>query len=108
MNYIGNGFSANMIEGDATIKITTITKEEFTSAGETAKSIIGHPEIAETFGLTLNRESITLKEGDTLYVVSPAKRPLAGKSVEDGAKYTFIPEREGYAYKKVEIIEVKN
>ena len=73
-------------------------------AGKTAKSIIGHPEIAKNFNLELNRESITLQKGDELFVVTPSKRPAEGKTVENGAKYEFIPESEGYTYRKLEVI----
>lgn len=94
-----------MIKGDATIKITTITKNEFIKAGKTATSTIGHPEIAKTFNLPLNRTSITLKPNDELYIVLPQKRPKANELVENGAKYTFIPESEGYTYKKITIMK---
>ena len=103
MKYIGNGFSVSMVDGDATITIKTIDKEAFIRAGETAKSIIGHPEIAQKFGLQLNRESITLHEGDVLYVVTPSRRPAENKTVENGARYEFIPESMGYTYKKIEV-----
>ena len=103
MIYIGNGFSVAMLREDATIRIQTITKQEFLDAGKTAYSIIGHPEIANHFGLRLNRETVTLTEGDVLYVVTPSKRPKAGELVENGAKYQFIPESEGYAYKKIRV-----
>ena len=103
MKYIGNAFSVAMIDGDFTVSIKTINKEEFVEAGKTARSIVGHPEIAEHFGLQLNRESITLKEGDVLYVVTPTRRPAENKTVENGAKYEFVPESEGYAYRRIEI-----
>ncbi len=102
-HYIGNGFSVAMIDGDATITIKTITKTDFINAGKTAKSIIGHPEIAQIFGLELNRESITLDVGDILYVVTPARRPAEHKNVQNGAKYEFVPESEGYTYKMIEV-----
>ena len=99
--YIGNGFSVAMLREDAIIEIKTITKKEFLEAGKSAYSIIGHPEIADLFKLRLNRETVTLTEGDVLYVVTPSKRPKAGELVENGAKYQFIPESEGYAYKEI-------
>lgn len=103
MKYIGNAFSINMIDGDGTITVKTITKNQFVKAGNHAKSIIGHPEIAKLFGLPLNRESITLKKGDMLYVVTPASRPMAHQIVENGAKYEFVPESQGYTYKVIQV-----
>ena len=103
MKYIGNAFAIGMIDSGI-VKVDKITKSDFVEAGKTAYSIVGHPEIAENFGLKLNRESITLKTGDILYVVSPSQRPMAGKMVENGAKYEYIPESQGYVYKKVTIM----
>ncbi len=107
MEYIGNAFSLGMTPyEEVTIKVQTITKKEFVEAGKTAYSVIGHPEIAEQFQLPLNRESITLEIGDVMYVVNPRRRPDEGLTVENGAKYTFIPESEGYVYKRVTLEEV--
>jgi hypothetical protein len=83
------------------IRVETISKQEFVDAGRTAYSVIGHPEIAEMFGLPLNRESVTLERGDVMYVVNPSRRPNEGMTVENGCKYQFIPESEGYVYKRV-------
>ena len=105
VKYIGNAFSVNMIDGDGTITIKTITKNQFMKAGNHAKSIIGHPEIAKNFNLPLNRESITLKKGDQLFVVTPATRPMANQEVANGATYNFIPEEEGYTYKVIQVLE---
>ena len=106
VKYIGNGFSMGMIPNeDILISVKTITKTQFIKAGNHAKSIIGHPEIAEIFDLPLNRESITLKKGDILYIVSPSTRPKANQMVENGARYEFIPEEMGYTYKQIQILE---
>lgn len=106
MKYIGNGFSMGMITNeDVLISVKTITKNQFLRAANHSKSIIGHPEIAELFGLPLNRESITLKKGDILYIVSPTTRPKANQVVENGATYNFIPESEGYTYKQIQLLD---
>ncbi len=104
MKYISNAFAASMIN-EGTVKFEKISKEMFINAGKTSKSIIGHPEIAQHFNLELNRESITLEKGDVLFVVTPSKRPMEGKMVEDGAKYQFITEDEGYEYRKITVVE---
>ena len=102
MEYIGNAFSLGMTPyEEVNIRVETISKEDFCRAGRTAYSVIGHPEIAEMFGLPLNRESVTLERGDVMYVVNPMRRPNAGMTVENGCKYQFIPESEGYVYKRV-------
>lgn len=103
MEYIGNAFSPSMIRGDALIRIEAITREEFCNKRYDAISIIGHPEIAEHFGLKLNRQSILLYPGDELYIVMPRVRPYENKRVENGAKYEFVPEEKGYIYKKITV-----
>ena len=89
---------------DATINIKNINKKMFLDMIPYAKSICGHPEIAEHLSIKLNRESITLHQGDVLYIVLPASRPNAGQRVEDGAKYKFISEDEGYVYKMITVL----
>ena len=102
MEYIGNAFSLGMTPyEEVNIRVETISKQEFCRAGRTAYSVIGHPEIAEMFHLPLNRESVTLERGDVMYVVNPSRRPNEGMTVENGARYQFIPESEGYVYKRV-------
>lgn len=97
MEYVGNGFSPNMIESNATIEIQRISKATFEQAiRDGAKSIIGHPEISEMFKVPLNRVSITLDCGDTLYLVTPNQRL-------NTTEYTFIPETEGYVYRKITV-----
>jgi len=107
MKYIGNAFSINMIPDEAIISIKTITKTQFIRAGKHAKSIIGHPEIADLFNLKLNREGISLKKGDMLYIVTPSQRLHQKERVEDGAAYRFVPESEGYTYKIVQVLSME-
>lgn len=92
--YVANGFSLNMIEGKATLIKEPVHKEQFLKACKTGKSIIGHPEIAETFNVELNRETVKLDYGDIVYVVSPRQRLKT-------EQYTFIEESEGYCYNRV-------
>ena len=97
MFYISNAFSPNMIDDEGVVRITRIDKEEFVRAGEYANSVIGHPEIAEHFGLEYNRQNIALLPGDVLYIVTPGHRPK-------NQCYTFVPEREGWVYRKIEVL----
>jgi hypothetical protein len=86
-----------MIQDEGIVKFTQITKDEFVSAGEYANSCIGHPEIAEAFGLEYNRESISLLPGDTLFIVTPGHRPK-------NALYNSVPEEKGWIYRKCEVL----
>ena len=97
--YISNAFSPNMIQDEGIVKFTQITKDEFVSAGEYANSCIGHPEIAEAFGLEYNRESISLLPGDILFIVTPGHRPK-------NQLYTFVPESKGWIYRRIEVLDV--
>lgn len=112
MIYIGNAFSINMIQQhEALLKIEMIDKTTFRDKirmidkyPQGVKSIIGHPEIAKTFNAPLNRESITLSYTDVLFIVVPSHRPYENQIIENGHKYEFIPESEGYSYYRVEIL----
>ena len=95
--YISNAFSPNMIQDEGVVRITRIQKEDFVKAGEYANSVIGHPEIAEAFGLEYNRESISLLPGDVLYIVTPGHRPK-------NQLYTFVPEEKGWIYRRIEVL----
>ena len=96
-NYISNAFSPNMIEDEGIVKITRVDKEAFVKAGEYCNSVIGHPEIAEAFGLEYDRENIALLPGDVLYVVTPGHRPKSQLG-------TFIPEGKGWIYRRIVVL----
>ena len=97
MNYISNAFSPNMVGDDVCVRFKVITKDEFVRAGEYSYSCIGHPEIADHFGLEYNRQSIALLPGDVLYIVTPGPRPK-------GECYNFIPEVKGWIYRKCTVV----
>lgn len=82
MHYISNAFSLNMIPKHCSIRI-------FETDAQSAQnphlySIVGHKETAERLGVKLNRESITLRIGDTLIVAQ-----YSGPRLEEGA--TSLP-----------------
>ena len=111
MKYIGNAFSPAMIkktEGDVIISIKTISKQQFMKAKNHAKSIIGHPELAEYFDLTLNRESISLKRGDMLYIALPSKRYKEGKIIMYGGSEQFNVQNADFTFKLIQVLEKKN
>lgn len=108
MKYIGNAFSPAMIkkaEGDVFISIKTISKQQFMKVRSHAKSIIGHPELAEYFNLTLNRESIYLKPGDMLYIALPSKRYKEGEIVMYGDVEPFDVKNTDFTFKLIQVLE---
>ena len=108
MKYIGNAFSPAMFkkeEGDILVSIKTITERQFMKARNHAKSIIGHPELAEHFGLELNRESVCLTRGDMLYIALPSIRYKAGKkNVKYGDDDPYDTSIE-FIYKLIQVLD---
>lgn len=108
MKYIGNAFSPAMFkkeEGDILVSIKTITEHQFMKARHHAKSVIGHPELAEHFDLPLNRESVYLKRGDMLYIVLPSTRYKAGqKDVKYGDDDPYDTSIE-FIYKLIQVLD---
>ena len=98
MEYVANGFSPNMVNGDFNLQFTVINKTEFMSAIKTAYSIIGHEDIAAALNVEYNRESITLTDGDILYLVTPKYRP----KIESG-EYQFISDMNQWVFRRVEV-----
>lgn len=98
--YIANGFSPNMIRDNAVVEFKTTTKQAFMDACKDGKSIVGHPEIAEKFHVPLNRVTVELECGDTLYVVSPRQRLKT-------EQYEFISDEEQYQYKRIHIMKLE-
>jgi hypothetical protein len=97
MKYVTNGFSPNMIKGNFTLKFKQISEKQFLTQAKNAYSVIGHEDIAKTLGLKYNREQITLKDGDELYIVTPSFRP----KIDETGKYKYIPKEEGWTYRKI-------
>lgn len=102
MKYVANGFSPSMVDGDFILHFKTISEEEFNDNIKNAISIIGHEEIAKELGVEYNRTTITLQNGDVVYLVSPKYRP----SITEEGKYTHIPKEEGWNYRVIKIMEV--
>ena len=108
VKYVGNAFSPAMIndnEGKITLTIDTITKNQFMKACTKAKSIIGHPELSELFNVKLNRESVTLKKGDILYVVSPKRRYKEGEIVKYGDIYEKLSVDKDFVYRQIQVLD---
>ena len=108
MKYIGNAFSPAMFresEGDIIVSIKTITENQFLKVREHAKSVIGHPELAEYFQLPLNRETVHLKRGDMLYIALPRRRYKEGQTVKYGDVEHYDVENTDFVYKLVQVLE---
>lgn len=108
MKYIGNAFSPAMFkeeDRDMMVNIKTITKHQYLKVRDHAKSVIGHPELAEYFELPLNRETVHLRKGDQLYVALPKKRYREGESVRYGEPLVeFRPEEYEFVYKLIQVL----
>lgn len=96
--YVASAFSFQMLENilDFGIDGTEISKKEFDKIKFNTYSIIGHEDTARVLGVPFNRESITLKKGDVLYVAQ-----LQGGRLPEGA--TELPEGFSFKYIRVEV-----
>ena len=90
--FLLNAFSLQMLEGDATVKFTEVSKlpEGLTSA-------IGHQDTANVLGVEMNRINVTLKKGDIAYVAQ-----LQGGRLPEGS--TTLPEGYSFKFIKVEVL----
>nr|DAS76579.1 MAG TPA: DNA binding protein [Caudoviricetes sp.] len=101
MNYIANAFSLQMVPSDHIILCTDISPEE---VPRTVKSCIGHTDTAAIvsamlgFEIPANRESITLKSGDYLYVAQ-----VVGGRLPEGT--TTLPDGVSIIFKRVFVID---
>lgn len=95
MKYLSNSFSGQMVTSDNVwINRTTIAPEEVPAD---AKSVIGHPDTARVVSgilgreIPFNRESITLEEGDELYVaqITGGRLPEGATTLPEGASMVF-------------------
>jgi hypothetical protein len=92
-NYLLNAFSLQMLQGDATIKVT-----EGSTLPQGLTSAIGHQDTAAVLGVECNRINVTLQPGDVAYVAQ-----LQGGRLPEGA--TTLPEGFSFKFLRVEIAE---
>lgn len=119
--YLLNAFSLQMLEGDAMVRFTEVSREEVFNTGhwETRPfndeggipdgmggeqfwesdlvSAIGHQDTANVLGVPMNRISVTLKKGDTAFVAQ-----LQGGRLPEGS--TTLPEGFSFKFIKVEVL----
>jgi hypothetical protein len=67
--YVGTAFSMQMSEGGVgLIEYVEISEQTFRKLMAGAVSYVGHKDMAEFLGVPVNRENLTLKDGDVLYL----------------------------------------
>jgi len=94
MIYVSNAFSLNMIEYNLDMKVWHLSERPSDKVLASAKSVVGHQQIADIIGVPFNRETVELKGGDLLLVAQ-----YKGPRLPEGA--TELP--EGAAIKWVAV-----
>lgn len=93
---MGNGFSSAMLsELDVVIIQKEITYERFCAESYTAKSVIGHEDLAELLGLEYNPGTITVNPGDVYIEIISVGGKLPKKipswvSIPDWIELRFV------------------
>jgi hypothetical protein len=93
MNYLGNAFSLQMLEGTP----AAIRVEEVETFPADAVSIVGHADTARVLGVACRRVNLTLTAGDVLYVAQ-----FMGGRLPEGA--TTLPEGVTLKIMRVEVV----
>lgn len=96
MKYLSNAFSLQMLSGDSLISTAEIQPEEISR--EDFLSVIGHADTANVLSGILNRDvpcnrqNVTLKAGDVLYVaqLTGGRLPEGSKNLPEGFSFKFI------------------
>ena len=97
MKYVANAFSIKMITKPLNLKVSLLSHKRFFQETRDAKSIIGHEKVAEYLGFPVNRASITLERGDTIYVAVESNS-------RNNAPFEFIISPETEKFYKVECL----
>ena len=119
--FLLNAFSLQMLQGDAIVKFTEVSREQVFSTGHweerpfndeggiptssgTEKfwesdliSAVGHQDTANVLGVEMNRVNVTLKKGDIAFVAQ-----LQGGRLPEGS--TTLPEGFSFKFIKVEVL----
>ena len=93
--YLLNAFSLQMLEGDATVRFTEVSREQVWESD--LVSAIGHQDTANVLGVEMNRVNVTLRKGDTAFVAQ-----LQGGRLPEGS--TTLPEGFSFKFIKVEVL----
>ena len=88
MKYIANAFSLGMVPSQHLPSL----KFEAVQGPEEATSIVGHADTAAVLGVAMNRQSVTLQPGDTLYVaqLQGGRLPEGSTTLPVGFSFTWI------------------
>ena len=92
VNYIGNGYSDNMISHineEVILKRSIIRKDEIP---DNVVSCIGHEDLAKKIGYPYNRTNIVLNRGDVLYIAQIVTDRLAEgtTTLEKGTSVRYV------------------
>ena len=98
MIYVGNAFSLGMVPRDqlGQVRLAPCETPDLVRGSDNYISCVGHADTAAVLGVPMNRISVTLKPGDTLYVAQ-----LRGGRLPEGS--TTLPEGFGFDWVKVEV-----
>jgi hypothetical protein len=98
MIYVGNAFSLGMVSRDqlGQVRMTPCEAPDLVRGSGGYVSCVGHADTAAVLGVPMNRISVTLKTGDTLYVAQ-----LRGGRLPEGS--TTLPEGFGFDWVKVKV-----
>ena len=119
--FLLNAFSLQMLEGDATIRFTEVSREQVFNTGHWEErpfndeggiptdngrevfwesdiiSAVGHRDTARVLGVEMNRVDVTLKKGDIAFVAQ-----LQGGRLPEGS--ITLPDGFDFKYIKVEVL----
>ena len=89
MKYIANAFSLGMVPSQ---HLPGLKFEAVEGPEEATTSIVGHADTAAVLGVAMNRQSVTLQPGDTLYVaqLQGGRLPEGSTTLPHGFSFTWI------------------
>jgi hypothetical protein len=93
MVYISNAFSLNMIPAELLSRVRMWPCAAPDTTG--AVSVVGHADTAAVLGVTYNRVTLRLAEGDVLFVaqyIGP-RLPEGATALPDGARFEWVEVR---------------
>lgn len=93
--YLGNAFSLQMLPSDGNVSVETVTEADIPSD---VVSCIGHADTANVLSdilgmeIPVNRTSVTLNEGDVLYVaqITGGRLPEGSTTLPEGFDFKFM------------------
>lgn len=107
IKFVNNAFSTKMLQSDLAIAQVTISENEFMNEAhkDDVTSVIGHPDTAKLFGLKENRQSLTLKSGDTLFVCEMNNQTKT-RLPEGITRMSEIPDGFTFRFLKIKVFDI--